>query len=81
MAMLGKLAAETRAAIGRELRLMYGDIVAEQKGLLKSCAGWMRPRKTSHQPKKIDQATSENVIALKTTNKPWSQAQDPIAAH
>ena len=29
MAMLGKLAAETRAAIGRELRLLYADIIAE----------------------------------------------------
>jgi hypothetical protein len=29
MAMLGKLAAETRAAIGRELRLMYKEIIAE----------------------------------------------------
>jgi hypothetical protein len=29
MATVGKLAAEMRAAIGRELRLMYADIIAE----------------------------------------------------
>jgi len=55
MAIVGIFSADTRAAIGRELRLLYADIIAE--GVPERFAEILRkldePRKTSHQPKKL----------------------------